>query len=618
MKYVFIILVVFSNAQTSLAKELLLTSSKVKIHVNQLSFDLIGPKSAIISVQKNKPISNKKFILIKNNKQAFTGLLKPLPTFNKWSKELGERDYFIADFSSFAEPGTYKIEVSTENKKIFSSPINIAKQAQFTQSVESILNYFYNSRNDHRHTWEQDKHIRIFGSQRYVDVSGGWNDAGGDTGKYLSHLSYANYFNPQQLALVSWALNYSYQTLPHIYKEIKLQNKIIDEVFWGADYLVKILDPQGYFYMTVFDRWHTNNSERVVTAYVGKDGDYTKDYQAAFREGAGVAIAALARAYRLSKQTNKTGIYSAKIYLESAQKAFAHLLKNNILYCDNGKENIIDDYTALLAATELFKATKNQLYLKEARKRAYNLNHKITDEGWFLSESKENNIIQRPFYHAAEAGFPIVALVQYLTIEKDQKHILDVKQTIKKNINYQLEVSHQVSNPFNYARQHFKSFQNKTLSSKTYSGFFIPHANETNYWWQGENARLASLSAAITLGLKSIQSNQKPTSESKNSSDALTQLAQNQLDWILGRNPYDICFLAGFGEKNPKGYVGLTMEKGGISNGITGRVDSPIGKGIDYSAKKGWKNWRWVEQWLPHSTWFLIATTALADMDESF
>ena len=38
----------------------------------------------------------------------------------------------------------------------------------------------------------------------------------------------------------------------------------------------------------------------------------------------------------------------------AAKRAFAHLLINNIKYCDDKKENIIDDYCALMAATELW------------------------------------------------------------------------------------------------------------------------------------------------------------------------------------------------------------------------------------------------------------------------
>ena len=317
-----------------------------------------------------------------------------MPEFTQWqaanpNKE--SRSYYRADFSEVAEPGNYQLVLTYNEQAKKSASFSVEQHALFKQTTAAMLQYFRGSRNDEDYNWEEDKHIRIFDTQRYANVQGGWNDAGGDTGKYLSHLSYANYFNPQQLAQVGWALGYSYQAVPELYQELDLTTQVLEEVFWGADYLHRILDEQGYFYMTVFDQWNTNNAERVVTAYVGADGIYSENYQSAFRQGAGSAIAALANASVLAKLTGKQGEYSAEQYLADAVKAFHHLqdnqAKNNKKYADDGEENIIDDYTALLAATELFKATNDNYFLDAARARAENLNQRLTDEGWFISNA---------------------------------------------------------------------------------------------------------------------------------------------------------------------------------------------------------------------------------------
>ena len=272
----------------------------------------------------------------------------------------------------------------------------VADNATFVTTASALLDYF----RANRYTNPADKHIRVFDSQRYVDVWGGWKDAGGDNGKYLSHLSYANFFNPQQTAMVVWALAASHDNAPALYRQAGLDKRITEEALWGADYLHRLLDKDGYFYMTVFDQW-ASGAERMVVGYVGIEGVYTKDYQAAFREGGGVAIAALARASRLSKATGIQGEFSGAQYLQDAERAFAHLQANNLKYCDNGVENIIDDYTALLAAVELYRSTQKDTYLEAARQRANNLNQRMTREGWFRSDSGT-----RPYYHAAEAGFP--------------------------------------------------------------------------------------------------------------------------------------------------------------------------------------------------------------------
>jgi hypothetical protein len=53
------------------------------------------------------------------------------------------------------------------------------------------------------------------------------------------------------------------------------------------------------------------------------------------------------------------------------------------------------------------------------------------------------------------------------------------------------------------------------------------------------------------------------------------------------------------------------MVIGGISNGITGALNDE-GRGIVWAAGPDAENWRWIEQWLPHSTWFLLAATVMA------
>lgn len=79
----------------------------------------------------------------------------------------------------------------------------------------------------------------------------------------------------------------------------------------------------------------------------------------------------------------------------------------------------------------------------------------------------------------------------------------------------------------------------------------------------------------------------------------------------------------GIGKKNPDKYDGTSdydaTLKGGIANGISGKgID---GSGIvwdnvaaaGFPADEPWNNWRWIEQWLPHSTWYLMALATRYD-----
>ena len=48
--------------------------------------------------------------------------------------------------------------------------------------------------------------------------------------------------------------------------------------------------------------------------------------------------------------------------LRPPKTRFDYLEANNLRMTNDGKENIVDDYCALTAATELYRATKKEMY----------------------------------------------------------------------------------------------------------------------------------------------------------------------------------------------------------------------------------------------------------------
>ena len=123
-------------------------------------------------------------------------------------------------------------------------------------------------------------------------------------------------------------------------------------------------------------------------------------------------------------------------------------------------------------------------------------------------------------------------------------------------------------------------------------------------WWQGDNARVASISVAARM-VASI------TGDRTLRSDAV-RLAEDCIDWILGQNPYDACMVEGYGRNNIayffKNRYDFISCPGGIVNGITSGLDDE--DDIEFVTKPNDRiddNWRWAEQWIPHATWFLYA-----------
>jgi len=562
------------------------------IYVNQVAYDKIGPKMAVI--RADEPLASRQFILedAASSRPVLTNTLGQPIAIEEWAPG---KIFYQADFSTFAGEGTYRLRLAESNAVVVSDEFAVGPDALARTAIAGIIQYYHKQRATTAEELEADRQMRIFGSDRRVDIHGGWCDASGDVSKYFSHLAYANVMSPQQTPLVVWSMAGVSEGIPKKLEKWNLTDPLRDEALYGADYLMRCLSTNDYFYMIVFSYFKKDPKARQIVG-LKANSVTTDEYQCAYREGGGLAIAALARVSRWDRH----GEFTSAQYLDAAKRAFAHLQANNTRYDDDGRENIIDDYGALLAATELWIATGDELYQTEARKRARNLDARMTAGGYFRA-----NDTDRPFWHASDAGLPVVALSRFLSREGDTPLAAETRKVIRAALDYQLRVTGAVENPFGYARQTFR------YQGKLKEGYFIPHDNETGWWWQGENARLASLATAALVGGRIVD----PASEPWGVKKPLAQFASRQTSWILGCNPYSMCFLYGYGRQNVphmRSNYGHGSEKGGISNGITGAEGRGDGSGIDFKPKADGNEWRWTEQWLPHAAWFLQASAAMA------
>ncbi|UCE05137.1 MAG: glycoside hydrolase family 9 protein, partial [bacterium] len=380
------------------------------------------------------------------------------------------------------------------------------------------------------------------------------------------------------------------------------------------DYLVRVKNPKGSFYRTVSGRGPKKAPEdRCISPAMkgfsiktietknkfnpNKRSEIIDEdtYEVGYRAGAGLSIAALA----MASTFNVSGDFENDEYLKVAEDASNFLEENNLYFTNDGKENIVDDYCALAAATELYKATVKNKYKAAADKRAQNLMDRLITNGKYKNYFRADDG-DRPFFHAVDAGLPVVSLLYYMDVADSEmkKKVLDA---VKKAMTFELEVTEEVSNPFGYARQYV---QNKKGDRRT--SFFYPHDCESAPWWQGENARLGSLVTAARLTAKYFN-------HDKEFYDKLQAYAWNQLNWILGLNPFDACMLHGSGRNNPwymffESYE-YTNAPGGICNGITAGLydEDDIDFNVPFSVTGKDNDWRWGEQWLPHASWFLLA-----------
>ncbi len=507
------------------------------------------------------------------------------------------RHFWIADFTQAGKPGRYRLAVSGAGANLVSEPFAVGDGILADSCLSDILFYFKGQRCSGMYD-AFDRHVPFFGGRPgTVDAHGGWFDAAGDDSKYMTHLSYAAFMNPQQQPQVVWNLLAAADLLRGAERE-RLQRllwRVEDEARHGADFLVRMQDPEGFFYTTVHDIWTHEPGDRTICSFRLQTGERDDKYKAGWRMGAGSAIAALARASALGGG----GEFPAATYLQKAVKGFRHLQAHNREYLNDGRENIIDDYCALLAASELFAATKEAEYLDAARSRAESLCGRLAGDGKYQGWWRADDKGERPFWHAVEAGLPVVALLRYLDVEPDSARGAAPIDAVAASLKFELGITSEIVNPFGLARQYVQG-----TKSPRHAAFFMPHDNESGYWWQGENARLASLAAAALLAAGKLP---EPVGE------ALRRYAVNQVDWILGLNPFDACMLQGRGRNSPDYLPGFPNAPGGICNGVTSGMDD---EGDIAFLPKPWDknpshNWRWSEQWLPHGAWMFLALAAL-------
>ncbi|EPM4285665.1 glycoside hydrolase family 9 protein [Vibrio alginolyticus] len=559
---------------------------------NHIGYERLGPKKAIIQTEQPHLSSYTAQLICATSEQTVaTFAVEEQGKVANWHQGY----FYLIDFSSFTTSGDYFLQVEDTR----SSSFIVGEHILLDQTLSDVIHYFKSQRCGGIFD-KQDRQLPVLNSNKKVDVHGGWYDASGDVSKYLSHLSYANYLNPQQTPMVVWNILKGGSLLEGS-EDIAAftRTRLIEEALFGADFLVRMQNEKGFFYMTVFDKWSKDTAQREICAYETQLGHKFDDYQAGFRQGGGVAIAALAAASRLSVH----GEYDQQKYRNAAENGYWHLKEHNTQYLNDGEENIIDEYCALLACVELFKATKETRYLEESRLWAQRLvARQMSDEQiqHFWSANQDGS---RPYFHAAEAGLPVIALCEYLSIEDDSARAESVKRIVNLACEFEITISNKVINPFGYPRQYVKG-----VNESKREAFFVAHNNESGYWWQGENARLGSLATMAYLA--------QPHIASQEVQQQLSVFAQDALNWVVGLNPYDMCMLDGHGRNNPD-YLpqyGFFNAKGGVCNGITGGFEDEEDIAFNPPAQKEdvLQNWRWGEQWIPHGAWYLLAIMSQA------
>jgi len=488
-----------------------------KIAYSHTGYLINGPKTALASGLKETQFS----ILDFNSKQnIYTEKIETVDSrFGKFQK---------IDFSSICEEGKYQIKIGD----IISKPFTISNDI-WDESIYKNINFWQAERcgqtvfgihdNCHRDVCVEHDSTKIV-------INGGWHDAG-DLTQMLYNTGDAVY-----------AMLYAATKLEG--KDDVLYSQLINEARWGLDWVLKTRFGKGY-------RHNFGGLNKYTDGIIGTADD--------------IVFKAKNQAYEnfLSALT----ISKAALFFKNSDIALAEECKQAAIedweYATNTitKLNVELCGTATIASANLFKLTNDSLYINKAIEwadilvKSQRKNYPKWDVpliGFFYKDTDKQQVLR--YNPIGMDHAPIVALNSLCELLPDHKDWINWYSTISLYADYIKETA-KISNPFEMIPQsiynveeiHTPSiygFQQSTLAKYSQYEEKEPQykkqvrnglpLGEGNYlrtfpvWYAHRGSAGIQIAQAIGLAVASKLRNDKEGID----------LAQKQLEWMVGRNPF--------------------------------------------------------------------------------
>ncbi|GAB3647528.1 hypothetical protein GCM10028791_09700 [Echinicola sediminis] len=367
------------------------------------------PQDAKIAVAFSKnPIREKFHLVNTSNGEVVLELKVEKDGAQPWGDF---EHYYTLDFSTISQPGTYRL-VSKKTKSS-SGTIRIGDDA-YAQQQETLLEFMRQQRCGYNPTLDMVCHQRdgrtFFGpmaDSTYVDVSGGWHDAG-DQLKYLITSSYATAHMLLAYEMYPDRFDDQYNALGQPGKNGVPD--VLDEARWGLDWMLKMHpEPDQLFHQVADDRDHKGYKipDQDNSDYGWGENSYRPVYFATGRpqglqkyksEATGVAnlagrsAAAMALAARIWKEDLNDPVFAEKcrkaavsLYALGREKEGYQQGNSYSAPYRYNESTWADDME--WGAAELYKTTKEPEYLEQAKTYALQSN---TADSWTVVDSADH------------------------------------------------------------------------------------------------------------------------------------------------------------------------------------------------------------------------------------
>jgi Glycosyl hydrolase family 9/Cellulase N-terminal ig-like domain len=526
--------------------------------------------------------------------------------------KLWEHYYYEGNFSQVRANDTYLIKINAFGKEYSSYPFDIDTKI-FDKTLELAYQFFYYQRTGcavdsiilgypgHGPCHLDDANFAANHSDpnSWRNLTGGWFDAG-DYNKYngytlLSVYSLAQAFDENPSFFSTSDRKSTYPNTSYAMHHSDSIPDIIEEAIWGADFLVKCINPNGSMVGKV-----GSNDVHGWYGYTGipemeTDGDpNTPLDNRKYDEQAWLPFIGVAALLKLSKILSANNWYS-----ERANEYFAQAMKVLDFY------TIFESWTIerlnwdlLMCYIELYEVSGNQTYLTKAN---------IEAEKIIKSSS-----ITKPGFGHTGVDNNVIALAEWLKINKSASALLKVQNTFENRWKSFWEPMSNSSDPSNY-------FQLLKGNHSTYGEFYFWSTEfpNTGDWNVGQNSYYLCAARAAIMGYNLTQD------------EKYLNFALRQLDWILGLNPLDMCMMENIGSQNPTAYHHrLDAQNENRRGAVPGCVPNgiirtpPTDKGViqpdspwfdfnqPYLENSG-ANYQSNEPWLSHNCYYILTASAL-------
>ena len=379
--------------------------SKIYLRVNQLGYHPKETKTAIMF--SHAPVRDRVLLVPADQGKAVTAIRPRRIKREGWGRF---EFYYEVDFTEVSAEGSYYLE--TERTKVRSHRFRISSGA-YNGHQETLLGFMRQQRCGYNPYLDMVCHQRdgrsAYGplpGSTFVDVSGGWHDAGDQlkyliTGSYATaHMLLAYGLYPDRFAD---RVNARGQPFPNGIPDV------LDEARWGLDWIHKLHPEPGLLvHQVADDRDHVGwkmpdedpsdygwgkNSYRVAYVATGKPqglGEF-KSEATGMANLAGRSAAAMARASLIWRDALHDPVYADKC-LAAAQSLY-RMGKESEGYQQGNSYGAPYRYTEDTwaddmewGAAELYMATGDSLYLEDAVRYA----RMASDISWMPYDTAEH------------------------------------------------------------------------------------------------------------------------------------------------------------------------------------------------------------------------------------